>query len=192
MGITRMMKVGDLGVNHRLDHELWLWAKRVSRRKLSPEQTRRELTRLAKETPRHSPWMVAISAGVACAAFGRLLDVDWYGTGAILLASTFAQWVRHQLLARRVNPFLCTAFISFQASLLAGLVARWAGSQTVPDAIAASILMLIPGVPALNAQSDILEGHPTLGSARLVTVVMTLIFIVIGLSMGTVLLVRGR
>jgi len=27
----------------------------------------------------------------------------------------------------------------------------------------ASVLLLVPGVPALNAQNDILEGHPTLG-----------------------------
>ena len=46
----------------------------------------------------------------------------------------------------------------------------------------ASILLLVPGVPAVNAQTDILEGHPTLGSARLATVVMTLIFMAAGLS----------
>jgi uncharacterized membrane protein YjjP (DUF1212 family) len=55
-------------------------------------------------------------------------------------------------------------------------------------AMIASILLLVPGVPAVNAQSDILEGRPTLGSARVVTVVMTLIFIAAGLWIGPVLL----
>jgi uncharacterized membrane protein YjjP (DUF1212 family) len=48
----------------------------------------------------------------------------------------------------------------------------------------ASILLLVPGVPAVNAQSDILEGHPTLGSARAVTVAMILVFIAAGLWLG--------
>jgi uncharacterized membrane protein YjjP (DUF1212 family) len=30
----------------------------------------------------------------------------------------------------------------------------------------APVLLLVPGVPAFNAQYDILEGRPTLGSAR--------------------------
>jgi uncharacterized membrane protein YjjP (DUF1212 family) len=59
--------------------------------------------------------------------------------------------------------------------------ARWAGSETFAAAMLASILLLVPGVPAVNAQSDILQGRPTLGSARLATVVMALIFIAVGL-----------
>jgi len=45
----------------------------------------------------------------------------------------------------------------------------------------ASILLLVPGVPFVNAQSDILEGHPTLGSARAVSVAVLLIFVAVGL-----------
>ncbi len=53
----------------------------------------------------------------------------------------------------------------------------------------ASILLLVPGVPSVNAQNDILEGHPTLGSARAVTVAVILIFVAAGLWFGQVLLV---
>ena len=88
-GITRMRQVGTLGVNQRLDHELWQLAKRVSRRELTVDQTRSELIRLAKETPRHSPFVMAVAVGLACAAFGRLLDVDWMATGPIFLAAAF-------------------------------------------------------------------------------------------------------
>ena len=191
-GITRMRKVGDLGVNQRLDQELWYLAKRVSRAELTLEQTRAQLARLPAETPRHSPWVVAVAVGMACAAFGRLLGVDWLGTGPVFLAATVAQYVRCELLKRYVNLFLCAVLVSFLGSLLGGLGARWAGSETTTVAMLASILMLVPGVPAVNAQSDILEGYPTLGSARAVTVVMTLIFIAAGLWIGPVLLSQGR
>jgi|SRR5271157_6388614 len=191
-GITRMRKVGDIGVNQRLDQELWHLAKQVSCQKLTTDQIRAELARLATETPGYPPWVIAVAVGLACAAFGRLLGVDWHGTGPVFLAATVAQYVRRQLLVRRVNVFLCTTLVSLLGSLFCGLGARWAGSQAMTTAMLASILMLVPGVPAVNAQSDILEGRPTLGSARAVTVVMTLIFIAAGLWVGPMLLSQGR
>jgi uncharacterized membrane protein YjjP (DUF1212 family) len=187
-GITRMRKVGHLGVNQRLDQELWLLAKRVSRRELTPGQTRAELDRLAAVTPRHSALVMAVAVGLACAAFGRLLNVDWVGTGPVFLAATIGQFVRRELIARHVNVFICATLVAFLSSLIGGVGARWAGSATITTAMVASILLLVPGVPAVNAQSDILEGHPTLGSARAVSVAMTLIFVAAGLWIGQMLM----
>jgi uncharacterized membrane protein YjjP (DUF1212 family) len=180
-GITRMCKVGHHGVNQRLEGELWNLARGVSLGQLTPEQTRQSLARLAKETPRHRPSLVALSVGVACAAFGRLLGVDWLAIGPVLLAATAGQYLRARLLARNVNVFLCTTLVSFLSATAAGVGARWAGTETFAAAMVASILFLVPGVPVVNAQSDILQGRPTLGSARLGTVVMTLIFMAAGL-----------
>jgi uncharacterized membrane protein YjjP (DUF1212 family) len=45
-------------------------------------------------------------------------------------------------------------------------------------------LLLVPGVPALNAQNDILEGRPTLGSARAVWVMVILVFIAAGVRLA--------
>lgn len=187
-GITRMREVGHLGVNQRLDQELWHLAEKVSRGELTTEQTRAELTRLATKTPRHSAWVMAVAVGLACAAFGRLLGVDWLGTGPVFLAAVIGQFVRRELLTRHVNVFICATLVSFLSSLLGGLGAHWAGSEKVDMAMIASILLLIPGVPSVNAQSDILEGHPTLGSARAVTVAVILIFVAAGLWFGQVLL----
>ena len=187
-GITRMREVGHLGVNQRLDQELWHLANRVSRGELTTEQTRAELTWLATKTPRHSAWVMALAVGLACAAFGRLLKVDWPGTGPVFLAAVIGQLVRRELLTRHVNVFICAALVSFLSSLLGGLGAHWAGSEKIDMAMIASILLLVPGVPSVNALNDILEGHPTLGSARAVTVAVILIFVAAGLWFGQVLL----
>jgi uncharacterized membrane protein YjjP (DUF1212 family) len=183
-GITRMRKVGDLGVNQRLIQGLWDLGKRVACHQFTTEQARAEFGRLATETPRHSPWVVAVAVGIACAAFGRLLGVDWHGTGPVFLAAMTGQYVRRELLRCQVNAFICTALVSFLCSVVGGLGARWLGSETLTAAMIASILLLVPGVPAVNAQSDILEGHPTFGSARAVTVAMILVFIAAGLWLG--------
>ncbi len=187
-GITRMRKVGHLGVNQRLDQELRHLAKRVSRRELTREQVRAELDRLETKTPRHSALVMAVAVGLACAAFGRLLGLDWAGTGPVFLAATVGQFIRRELLARHVNVFICATLVSFLSSVLGGVGARWAGSDAVTTAMVASILLLVPGVPAVNAQSDILEGHPTLGSARAVSVAMILIFVTAGLWIGQMLM----
>ena len=187
-GITRMREVGHLAVNQRLDQELWHLAARVSRHKLTVEQTRAELTRLATQTPRHSTWVMAVAVGLACAAFGRLLKVDWPGTGPVFLAAGLGQFLRRELLTRHVNVFICASLVSFLSSLLGGLGAHWAGSGKIDMAMIAAILLLVPGVPSVNALNDILEGHPTLGSARAVTVAVILIFAAAGLWFGKVLL----
>lgn len=189
-GITRMRQVGPLGVNQRLDQELWKLARRVSQGTLDTTETRAELTRLSTKTPRHSALVISVSVGLACAAFGRLLKVDWAGVGPVFLASTIGQYVRIALIRRRVNHFICASVVAFLSSFLGGLGARWAHSQTITTAMIAAILLLVPGVPAMNSQNDILEGHPTLGSARAVTVAMTLIFVATGLWIGEFLLLH--
>jgi len=191
-GITRMRKVGNLGVNQRVDQELRHLADRVQRRELTPAETSAQLEGLVAKTPRHSPLVMAVAVGLACAAFGRLLGVDWAGTGPVFLAATIGQFVRRDLITRHVNVFICATAVSFLSSVLGGLGARWAGSQTVATAMIASILLLVPGVPSFNAQNDILEGRPTLGSARAVWVVVILIFITVGLGLGQALLVEGH
>ncbi len=186
-GITRMREVGHLGVNQRLDLELWRLAGRLEKQKLTVDQTRAELERLATQTKRHSAWVMAVAVGLACAAFGRLLKVDWAGTGPVFLAATIGQFVRRDLLARHANVFITASVVAFLSSLLGGFGAHWAGSETVTTAMIASILLLVPGIPSVNAQSDILEGHPTLGSARAVTVAVILIFVAAGLWFAQVL-----
>lgn len=191
-GITRMREVGHLGVNQRLDQELWHLAGRVSQGELTVEQARAELARIRAQTPRHSGWVTAIAVGLACAAFGRLLGVDRLGTWPVFVAATVGQYLRRHLLERQVNVFFCATLVSFLAALISDLGAHWSGSETVPTAMIASILLLVPGIPCVNAQSDILEGHPTLGSARAVSVAMVLIFMAVGLWLAQAMISAGQ
>ena len=186
LGTTQMRRVGDLGVNQRMLQGLWDLGIRAEGHEVSTEQAREELLRLDTETPRHPPWIVAVAVGIACAAFGRLLGMDWYGVVPVFFASALGQYLRREFLRFHVNVFICTALVSLLCSVISGLGARWMGSATFTTAMIASILLLVPGVPAVNAQSDVLEGYPTLGSARAVTVGMLLVFIAVGLWLGKI------
>jgi uncharacterized membrane protein YjjP (DUF1212 family) len=189
--ITRMMSVGPHGVNHRLDHALRAFCVRISRGGMSADAVEAELGRLARETPRYSPATVAVAVGIACAAFGRLLGIDWAAFGPVLLAGCVGQYVRHHLRVRGLNYYVIGAVIAFLASGLGGFGSQLLGSKTVPLAMMASILLLVPGVPATNAQTDIMDGYPAMGSARAVTVLMVMIFATVGVWIAEVLLGVG-
>ncbi len=186
--ITRMMTVGPHGVNHRLDHAMRALAVRVSRGGMSVDAVEGEMDRLVHEVPRHPVWFVALAVGLACAAFGRLLGVDWLAFGPILLAGTVGQGLRHLLLRRGMNAYVTAAVIAFVAAAIAGFGARIAGSGTLNLAMMAAILLLVPGVPATNAQTDIMDGFPSMGSARAVSVLMVMIFATTGVWLAELLL----
>ena len=62
------------------------------------------------------------------------------------------------------------------------------GSGTINLAMMASILLLVPGVPSTNAQTDIMDGYPTMGSARAVWVLMIMVFAAVGVWFAETLL----
>jgi uncharacterized membrane protein YjjP (DUF1212 family) len=191
-GITRLRKIGHLGVNQRLDQAVRHLARRVETEKLSVSATRAELERLVRETPRHPGWFVDVAVGLACASFGRLLGMDWAAFAPVFAASTIGQFFRRQLLARKVNVFIVATMVAFVTSVISGFAARLAGSATMDVAMTASVLLLVPGVPALNAQYDILDGRPTLGNARMVWVGTILIFLTVGFWLGQIALGEGH
>lgn len=189
--ITRMTSVGPHGVNHRLDHALRDLCLKVSRGGMSVEAVDAAIDGLTRDVPRYPAATVALAVGLACAAFGRLLGVDWAAFLPVFAAGTAGQYVRHLLRARGVNAYVIAAVIAFLAAALSGAGAMLAHSGTVPLAMIAAILLLVPGVPATNAQTDIMDGYPSMGSARAVTVLMVMIFATVGVWIAEVMLGVG-
>jgi len=190
--ITRMLQVGRLGVNHRLDLAVRQLCSRAGLGGMSVTEFEEELARLVRETPRHPVWFIAIAVGLACASFGRLLGIDWPAFAAVLLAGSIGQYARHHLLHRGVNIFIVAGAIAFLSATLGGLGALALHSTTTQLAMMASILLLVPGVPSTNAQTDIMDGFPTMGSARAVWVLMIMLFAATGIWFAEALLGMGR
>jgi uncharacterized membrane protein YjjB (DUF3815 family) len=132
--------------------------------------------------------VVALAVGIACGSFGRLLGIDWLAFIPVFLGAAIGQGVRHHLVRLGVNGFVVAAIVAMVASVTAGLLSRLTGSVMVETAMFASVLLLVPGVPALNAQTDIMEGGPTMGSARAVHVFMILVFTTVGVWLAQVFL----
>ncbi|TCT40352.1 threonine/serine exporter family protein [Martelella mediterranea] len=179
---THMTSVGHHGVNMRVNHKVREICAAAGKGGLSLEELRRRLSEAQLATEKHHRMLNVFAAGLACAAFGRLLGADAPAFVTTLLASMIGQYVRLQMLERHYNPFVVTAFVAFAAAFLSGVGAMFAGSSMIDTSMSAAVLMLVPGVPSMNAQTDIMEGFPTLGSARFVTVAMILVFITVGVG----------
>ena len=190
--ITTMRKIGPMRVNQRLYHSLRTLASHIQSGSYSCATARTELNDIQFASQRHPELIVAIAVGIACAAFGRLLAVDWIALVPIFIASFLAQLIRSRLGAKHVNVFLSAVLVSFAGSVLAGFGSRLVGSTTLALDMVVTVLLLVPGVPAFIAQLDILEGRPTLGSARTIWVVMILIYMTAGVWMAQGVLRVGR
>lgn len=178
--ITRMITVGPHGVNQRLDYALRRLCLKVAKGGMSVDQVSTAIEKLVKRTPHWGPKTVALFVGIACAAFGQLLGIDWAATLPVFIAATLGQYLRQKMIKAKVNMYIIAAVIAFIASLIGGAGARQFGSETTSLSMMASILLLVPGIPATNAQTDIMDGYPAMGSARAISVCMVMIFATVG------------
>ncbi|WP_323116810.1 threonine/serine exporter family protein, partial [Klebsiella variicola] len=76
-------------------------------------------------------------------------------------------YVRQVLTARHMNPLINFCFTAFVATMVAGMMLKIPlFSATSGIAMAASVLLLVPGFPLINAVADMFKGHVNTGLAR--------------------------
>ena len=129
--VTKTVELGPLGVNYRLSHAIRGLAQRICRGGMTPAEALSEMMRLKQGTGHHPPWVVVLGVGIACAAFGRLLGMDWASFLPVFASGALGQSICYFLLYRGANVFVVTACVAFLASSIGGLGAQWAGSTTL-------------------------------------------------------------
>ncbi|HQC72822.1 MAG TPA: threonine/serine exporter family protein [Candidatus Competibacteraceae bacterium] len=180
---TRIARVPMVGVNMNALSDVEQLLGRFQQGQVTPEQLRQALQHIAA-LPHHYPRDVHVAAtGMACAAFCQLFGGDWAALIITGVASAAAAWVRMELNRRRMNYFMVVLLTALVASLVAGS-ALWL-SQTPQSALTAAVLLLVPGVPLINASIDLLRGYISAGLARAATSLM--VFLGIALGLGVVL-----
>ena len=188
---TQMGKVGEHGVNLRRSQNLQAIIHRISLGELNCAEAQAEVEQVPKRTKHYPLWFTCAVTGLACSAFGRLFNSDWVSFVPTLIGAGVGQYVRHLLFRRKHNIFLTAGIVSFTAAIIAGLGAKSLGGFHLPLAMVASVLLLVPGIPVLNAQIDILEGKPNLAAARALRITFLLLFMTLGLSLAQGLVLHG-
>ena len=126
--------------------------------------------------------------GVSCASFAYLNGATLVIALITFIASFVAMRLRMYLLKQHFNPFVVAMITAFTATLLAALAYFLNLGTNADIAVAASVLLLVPSFPIINALSDILKGYMNMGVGRwmfatmltlsaCVGIVMTLIFL---------------
>lgn len=185
---TKTRRVVHLGVNFAAVSALNDLGRRVSNGALDRFQVRAELERITQTPAQFNRWVIVLMVGLACAAFSRLFGADWVAFAAAFGAAVVAMLVRQTLLRHYFNPYLITFVCAFVAGSLTGLVALFDLTNTPDAAIYASVLLLVPGVPLINAMQDLMRGYTVNGVARGTTGVIISLAIALGLILALGLL----
>lgn len=162
--ITTVRRNEDRGINMHVVTE-------VHRSMLDAEAGRLDAAgvrlRLEAIEPLHYPrWIVVVMIGLSCACFARLAHADWTGCGMAFLASGAAMAARQQIGHLHFNPMVTFFAAAFVATSISGLSLRYGLGETPKIAMAASVLLLVPGFPLINCVSDMVKGYVNTGISR--------------------------
>ncbi|NJO06011.1 MAG: threonine/serine exporter family protein [Chloroflexaceae bacterium] len=178
---TKSRRILEGPVNMDIVARLSRLSHQVVRDDLNSEQVRAALTRIASSPPLYNRWLIVVMIGLACAALSRLFGGDWVVFGITWLSAGVAAFVRQELVRRHVHTLLMVSTTAFVAGLLASS-AVWLQLSSQPEiALAASVLLLVPGVPLINMVLDFANKYTVVGLARGVTSALVALSIAVGL-----------
>jgi uncharacterized membrane protein YjjP (DUF1212 family) len=136
--------------------------------------------------PRHYPaWLTGVAVALACAAFSRLFQGDWGAFLATFVGAGGAMALRHSVAARKPNRLIFAGGSAAAAAFLVGLLQRvFELSATAGAAYVACALMVVPGVPSINAVQDLIKGHVAVGLARAAETGLLILAGALGILLG--------
>lgn len=181
---TKVRRVVHFSVNMDRVTEISHLTHRIQRGEMDRFQVRAELERISTAAPQYNRWVVVALVGLACGAFSRLFGGDWPVFAVTTAAAAGAMFVRQELVRHHFNTLLVTIVTAFTAGLIASLATVLAVSPRPQIALAAAVLLLVPGVPLINAAQDMIKGHTVVGLVRGVTGVLISLSIALGLLLA--------
>jgi uncharacterized membrane protein YjjP (DUF1212 family) len=130
-------------------------------------EAQKELGDVEDRSPVYGRWLIVFALGLTAASLARLFGGDWPTFWVSWLAGSLGMWLRQVLGRRGFNLF----FIPFAAALLSGVIGGAAvllGVSATPAlCLVAPGMIIVPGVPLVNALQDMIKNHMTVGLARL-------------------------
>lgn len=136
----------------------------------------------------YSEMTMSIFVGISCAAFAYLHSREWSIALVTLLASLVAMRMRLYLSAHHFNPFVVVIITAFFATVLGAGAYFLQLGEHADIAVAASVLLLVPSFPIINALSDILKGYINMGVGRWMFATMLTLSACVGIVIALILL----
>lgn len=132
----------------------------------------------------NNPWMVLLLVGFANASFCRLFGGDAWAMLAVLMATWIGYCVKIKLLERKMDTRMVFIISAFCATIVSCSCYVYHLGSTPELAVGTSVLYLVPGIPFINAISDLIYGHNICFLSRLIQASVLTICLSIGLCLG--------
>lgn len=181
---TKLRRLNQPGVNMDLVAAISSLTHRVMEGKYDRVKVRAELQRISTTQRLYNRWLTALVVGLACAAFSRLFGGDWLVFPVTFAASAVAMLIRQELAHRKFNQYLNVVITAFVAAMLASVAGLIQATPQSTVALAASVILLVPGVPFINAVEDFIKGHTVVGLARGTVGILIILCIALGLILA--------
>jgi len=149
------------------------------------------LQAIEREAPVYPRWVVIVGLSLTAASLSRLFGGDWPTFFVAFGAAVVGTWVRLELGRRRANLFLTSLVSAFVGGAVAGVGVMLNLSSMPALCLITQGMILVPGVPFVNAVRDMIQNHMTMGLARLWLAAMATLTIAIGLFAATVVTGAG-
>lgn len=163
--LTTTRKNNDRGINMHVVTEVQHIVIMTEHKLLDAKDVEKRFSQI--KPLRYPRWLVVTMVGLSCACFCKLNKGGWDGAFVTLCASTLAMYIRQVLTHRSMHPQINFCITAFVATTVSGLMLRLpVFEQTSTVAMAASVLLLVPGFPLINAVADMFKGHINTGLAR--------------------------
>lgn len=141
-----------------------------------------------KEIPPANKWWVLLAASLANASFCRLFGGDFIAMGIVFMATMAGYYLKQMLVEAKIDIRLVFIICAFVSSVLGATDGLFALGTTPAIALGTSVLYMVPGIPFLNAFSDMIDGHYICFFSRLVNAVVLTCCLSIGLYGGMLLM----
>ncbi len=163
---TSFRKCPKHAVNMRIISAVSRLTWRALRDHYTLDEFKSELEAVGKR-PRYPQWLTILAAGSGCGSFCTLFGCDFNAAIYTAISAIIGKIVQIQCAERfGFNPYVSMMFAAFSAMSVADLMHFLPTSTPWHPMIAAS-LFLVPGIPIINAFSDMLNTYLISGVARI-------------------------
>ena len=172
---TKVRRVVDKGINLKAVCDIVRLTETVERGIADSYLVERRLRQLSDKPRKYNRWLVAVMVAMSCACFCFLFGGKFAECTTTFTASLAGMIVRQHLGHQHINPFINFAVTAFVSTTIAAIGVIYELGAEPRLAMAATVLMLVPGLPSINAVSDAVEGYVNMAIARWVFVTMLIL-----------------
>lgn len=174
----------DFAINTRLSNLSW----KVAEKRITVDRAAEMFWRIV-DSGRISPlwvWLLVVAANMS---FCRIFGGDWGSVVLVGIATLAGYRLKTWLMGRGMDAKPVFALSAFVAALISITGYFVTGLTATPNvALATSVLFLIPGIPYINAVSDMLAGHYLCAFSRFMNALLLTACIAAGMACAILLL----